>query len=150
MRVDAKRMMEISAREQAAFRGPWTHDTCTVECSPDDPRCPEPTPDDCQGEREVLRIEAPEEDPDGQVVCDVYGLETFAGPNAAFIAEARADVPDMLAELHEARGLLADALQAIVGLHDSGSGSVAAVSVILGSLPKYPSQLPMSISHTPP
>src|SRR4051812_16771760 len=110
MRVDAKRMAEIQARANAAFRGPWTHDACTVEGNSDDPRCPEAVPDDCDGERETLRIEAPAEYPDGQVVADVYGLEMLAGPNAAFIAGARTDVPDLLADLREVREMLAGIL----------------------------------------
>lgn len=92
MKVNAQRLAEIGARAEAAFRPPWTHEIFTVECEPGDPRCPEGDPDECEGEREALRLDAPDEDPEGgQVVCDVYGLETFAGPNAAFIANARQD-----------------------------------------------------------
>lgn len=116
MRVDAKRMAEIQTRVDAAFRGPWTHGTFTVECAEDDPRCPDPTPDECQGERDVLRIEAPEEYPDDQVVCDVYGLETFAAANAAFLAHARSDVPDLLADLVESRAEMTRAAQEAAAL----------------------------------
>lgn len=101
MKVNAQRLAEIAARARAAFRGPWTHGTFTVECDPEAERCP--APDDCEGEREALRIDAPEEYPDGQVVCDVYGLETFAAPNAAFLANSRVDVPDLVDDLTETR-----------------------------------------------
>lgn len=45
------------------------------------------------------------------MVCDVPGLEGFAAANAAFLANARSDVPDLLADLREARAGAARATQ---------------------------------------
>lgn len=89
----------IEERASAAFKGPWTYTLFEIECQHDD----------THDSDEVIRVESPEEYPNGQVVCDVFceipGLQKFADANGKFIANAREDIPKLLAEVRRLRGI---------------------------------------------
>lgn len=109
MTITKERLAEIKARCDAAFMAPWTYEDFTVLCDhpydiDDEDKCPT-----CHGEGEadVVRIESPNEYPDGQIIADVPGLERFAAANGSFIAHARTDVPALLAEVERLRELMA-------------------------------------------
>lgn len=93
-------LSEIEARANAAFRAPWTYADFEVQCENADYDCPK-----CDGQEffNVVRIESPEEYPDGQVVADVPGLKSFSEKNGEFIAHAREDVPALIAEVRRFR-----------------------------------------------
>jgi len=83
-------------RAEACFRAPWiATDPWTVEPDGDG---------DCEEVRSVL---SPDEYPGGQVVAECHddgiivtpGLREFAEAHSAFIAEARTDVPRLLATI---------------------------------------------------
>lgn len=101
-------LKEIEARANAAFRAPWTYANFEVQCGHlcDDADCSKCGGDDVF---DVVRIESPEEYPDGQVVADVPGLEEFAESNGKFIAHAREDVPKLIAEVRRLRDMLGGA-----------------------------------------
>lgn len=91
MKVDAKRLEEIEARERAAKAGPWfAHPTDLESREGEPPRC-----DGISAEKHPPIVD--------------YIVQTDSGvyppdlPTATFIAHARADVPDLIADLRDAR-----------------------------------------------
>lgn len=100
---------EIEARANAAFRAPWTYSDFLIACEHEF----DDEVDDCptchgEGEAEIIRVDSPNEYPDGQVIAEIPGLERFSERNGAFIAHARTDVPKLVAEVRRLRGLLYD------------------------------------------
>jgi hypothetical protein len=87
-RLSAARLAEIKAREQAADQGPW----------------------------EVVgigHIYGPAVDPDGDDerhwLADTKQCDGSTEINAAFLAAARQDIPDLLAEIERLQGLITQA-----------------------------------------
>jgi len=94
--------------KEAAWPAPWRAHTFEIEC-------PCPNGEDCGDMHSCEEVEAPEAYPaspeapadlgDGQCVVqiDVPGLESLAGPNAAFIAASRNALPRLLSEVRARR-----------------------------------------------
>lgn len=88
---------ELERRCQAATPGPWGASAFTVDAT------------NGWGDAvdvDVQRLYDAGEEGDAYVaergvIADVYGLERFAAPNAAFIAAARTDVPALIARVRE-------------------------------------------------
>jgi hypothetical protein len=99
---------ELERLERAAWVAPWVAHTFEIDC-------PCPNGEDCGDTHSCEQIEAPEaypsspEEPaapgEGQCVVQISvpGLESLAGPTAAFIAAARNALPSLLAEVTAAR-----------------------------------------------
>ena len=83
-----ERIAEMRTREQAATPGPWYPRHRATDCTPDD------------DERSGLGLEV-----DGPPEAMLRGQFARAA-DAAFIAAARADVPDLLAEVERLRAAL--------------------------------------------
>ena len=106
----------------AAFKGPWRYHKFEIEFDysiDHSNSCPQDgyTPD-------CVEVEAPDEYPDGQCVCQqnvllVPGLEQFADANGAFIAAAREAVPKLLADLDVAEAAATDNMRMVNNILDT-------------------------------
>ena len=107
-RLTDEQIAELERLMAGAWPAPWVAHTFEIDC-------PCPNGEDCGDLHTCEQVEAPEaypaspEDPaepgDGQCVVQISvpGLESLAGPNAAFIARARNALPSLLAEVRAAR-----------------------------------------------
>lgn len=96
MRCDAKRLEEIATREQATLAGPWYFDE----------------------QRDGIYAPVPDQDreePGTRVVETDGGHYPPSKPEREFIIHARSDVPDLLADLRDARELLGKAVTLLIG-----------------------------------
>ena len=96
LRVTDARAAEIAAREQAATAGPWSTD-------------PDATP---------VRSRICYHSGVGSRVLAVVNTTTNIPANATFIAHARADIPDLLADRAELIAAAREAAEALVGARD--------------------------------
>lgn len=86
---------ELERLSAAAFKAPWSYTRFEVECGGDE------NGDDVGVDaHDCIEVEAPEEYPDGQCVCQqniiVPGLECFAEPNGKLIAAMRNALPELI------------------------------------------------------
>jgi hypothetical protein len=118
--LTAEQRAELRRLSAKAFKAPWTYTRFEVECGGDELG-------DINGDdaHDCIEVEAPEEYPDGQCVCQqtiaVPGLEMFAEPNGQLIAAMRnalvplLDAADRAEELSERCAVLECAMRLEVG-----------------------------------
>lgn len=106
--LSEERLAELERLLTGAWPAPWVAHTFEIEC-------PCPNGEDCGDLHTCEQIEAPEaypaspEEPapagEGQCVVQIAvpGLESLAGPNAAFIAAARNALPALVSEVRRLR-----------------------------------------------
>jgi hypothetical protein len=107
-RLTDEQIAELRRLMAGAWAAPWVARTFEIEC-------PCPNGEDCGDLHTCEEVEAPEAYPDspeapapegeGQCVVQITvpGLESLAGPCAAFIAAARNAMPSLLSEVEAAR-----------------------------------------------
>lgn len=93
--LTSEELDELERLSAEAFKAPWTYTRFQVECEGDE------NGDDCGGLHDCIQVDAHDEYPDGQCICQqnivTPGLERFAEKNGALIAAMRNHLPALLA-----------------------------------------------------